>query len=49
MNVDYKDTFKYFSSIHPDISKGTVLDYGSNSGKIINQRTVIQVLKSGLV
>ena len=35
MNVDYKDTFKYFSSIHPDISKGTVLDYGSNSGTFL--------------
>jgi hypothetical protein len=49
MNIVYKDTFKYFSSLHLNIINGTVLDYGSDSRKIINQRTVIQVLKSGLV
>lgn len=35
MNVDYKDTFKYFHSLHPDIVQGTVLDYGSNSGTFL--------------
>jgi hypothetical protein len=35
MNVDYKDTFKYFSSIHTSIANGTVLDYGSNYGTFL--------------
>jgi SAM-dependent methyltransferase len=35
MNVDYKNTFKYFSSIHPNIINGTVLDYGSNYGTFL--------------
>jgi len=35
MNVDYKDTFKYFSSIHTNIANGTVLDYGSNYGTFL--------------
>jgi SAM-dependent methyltransferase len=35
MNVDYKDTFKYFQSLHPNIVQGTVLDYGSNSGTFL--------------
>ena len=35
MNVDYKDTFKYFSSLHPNIVDGTVLDYGSNYGNFL--------------
>jgi SAM-dependent methyltransferase len=29
------DTFKYFSSLHPDIINGTVLDYGSNYGNFL--------------
>ena len=35
MNVDYKDTFKYFHSLHPGITQGTVFDYGSNSGTFL--------------
>jgi SAM-dependent methyltransferase len=35
MHVEYKNTFKYFNSLHPTISKGTVLDYGSNSGNFL--------------
>ena len=35
MNVDYKDTFKYFHSLHPNIVQGTVFDYGSNSGTFL--------------
>lgn len=35
MNVDYKDTFKYFATINPNIANGTVLDYGSNSGTFL--------------
>ncbi len=35
MHVEYKDTFKYFSSLHPTISNGTVLDYGSNYGTFL--------------
>lgn len=35
MHVEYKDTFKYFNSLHPTISNGTVLDYGSNSGNFL--------------
>lgn len=58
MNVDYKDTFKYFSSIHPGISNGTILDYGSNSGTFLksagpniaeNNYTGIDVDKSAVI
>ena len=35
MNVDYKNTFKYFSSLYPNIANGTVLDYGSNYGTFL--------------
>lgn len=33
--VVYKDTFTYFSSLHPNIINGTVLDYGSNYGTFL--------------
>lgn len=35
MNIEYMDTFKYFSSLHPNIINGTVLDYGSNYGNFL--------------
>ena len=35
MNVEYMDTFKYFSSLYPNITNSTVLDYGSNHGNFL--------------
>lgn len=35
MHVEYIDSFNYFTSLHPTISNGTVLDYGSNSGNFL--------------
>ena len=32
----YLDTFKYFKTLHPEISNGTVLDYGSNYGRFLD-------------
>lgn len=32
----YKDTFKYFKRLHPSITQGSVLDYGSNYGTFLD-------------
>ena len=37
MKIDYYiDTFNYFKILHPDIIKGSVLDYGSNYGMFLD-------------
>lgn len=32
----YKDTFEYFKRLHPSITQGSVLDYGSNYGTFLD-------------
>jgi hypothetical protein len=36
MKLEYsKDTYKYFSTLNPDITQGKILDYGSNWGTFL--------------